>query len=247
MDWFDNPEFWELFYDWMFPESSFIEAESQVKKIKVMLGLESGAVLDLCCGPGRHSIPFSKAGFKVTAVDLQPLLLHKAKKRAGEQSQSIEFVESDMRDFYRESSFDLAVSMYSSFGYFENRDDDRKVLQNVFKSLKEGGAFILDTRGKEIHAMQYSETTSYEMPNGDLIIQRNSMKESWRVCDSRWVYVKDGKSWSYDLFLNLYSGEEIYGMLREAGFSKVDIFGNLDAAPYDDKAERLVAVGRKQS
>lgn len=245
MKWFDNEEFWSLFYNWMFPESSFAEAENQVIKIKNIVGLNSGSVLDLCCGPGRHSIPFSRSGFNVTAVDLQQFLLQKAMISAEKEGLDIEFTQEDMRKFIRRNSFDIAVSMYSSFGYFENRSDDKKVLKNVYESLRKGGFFILDIRGKEIHAMQYSETTSYEMPNGDLIIQINKMRDSWRVCDSKWIYLKKGGAYKYDLFLNLYSADEISNLLLEEGFSKVNIFGNLDGAPYDNKAERLIAIAEK--
>lgn len=245
MSWFDNERFWTLFYDWMFPESLFIEAENQVVKIKNLAGLNSGSVLDLCCGPGRYSIPFAISGFSVTAVDLQQFLLQKAVKSAEKEGLEIEFVHEDMRRFSRSDSFDLALSMYSSFGYFENRSDDRKVVKNVYSSLKKGGSFILDLRGKEIHAMQYSETVSHELPNGDLVIQRNKVKNDWRVCDSKWIYVKDGISYTYDLFLNLYSGDELSNILENSGFSQVEIFGNLDGAPYDDKAERLVVVAKK--
>ncbi len=52
MNWFENEELWTLFYEWMFPSDSFSEAVKQVDQIKKLLGIESGNILDLCCGPG---------------------------------------------------------------------------------------------------------------------------------------------------------------------------------------------------
>ena len=64
MNWFSNPDFWSLFYDWMFTAESFDQAREQVEDIVKLSGIASGTVLDLCCGPGRHSVPLRKAGSK---------------------------------------------------------------------------------------------------------------------------------------------------------------------------------------
>lgn len=42
-------------------------------------------------------------------------------------------------------SFDAVFSLYNSFGYFDRRADDFKVLQEAWKVLKPGGAFVLNT------------------------------------------------------------------------------------------------------
>ena len=69
MNWFSNSDFWSQFYEWMFTGESFDQARQQVEDIVNLTGISSGKVLDLCCGPGRHSVPFSKSGFEVTGVD----------------------------------------------------------------------------------------------------------------------------------------------------------------------------------
>ena len=183
MNWFEQADFWYRFYDWMFPADSFEQAEAQIDNIKKLLGRTSGTVLDLCCGPGRYSIPLKKAGFEVTGVDLQSFLLGKAREYASRQNATIEFVEDDMRNFKRVQAFDLILNMYSSFGYFRNFEEDRRVLENAYFSLKSDGQILLDLRGKEVHAMRFTETVSSAMPNGDLIFQRtktNDGKDSGR-------------------------------------------------------------------
>ncbi|WP_019507142.1 bifunctional 2-polyprenyl-6-hydroxyphenol methylase/3-demethylubiquinol 3-O-methyltransferase UbiG [Pleurocapsa sp. PCC 7319] len=156
MNWFEQTDFWYRFYDWMFPTDSFEQAEAQIDNIKNLLGRTSGKVLDLCCGPGRYSIPLKKSGFEVTGVDLQPFLLGKAQEYASRQNATIEFVEDDMRNFKRVQAFDIILNMYSSFGYFSNLEEDRRVLDNAYFSLKSGGQILLDLRGKEVHAMRFT-------------------------------------------------------------------------------------------
>lgn len=245
MKWFANEEFWSLFYEWMFPPESFKDAKNQVEDIKSLVSLDSGNVLDLCCGPGRHSVPFGKLSFNVTSVDLNTFLLQKAKNYAKDEGVEIEFVKKDMRKFFRKGYFNLVLSLYSSFGYFENRNDDLKVLNNIYLSLKKGGFVVLDLRGKEIHALTYKETVSYELPSGDLIFQRNRTTDNWSVCRSNWVYIKEDRAYSYELILNLYSGVEMINLLKKVGFSKVDIYGSLKGCKYDNNSQRLIVIGLK--
>ena len=48
-----------------------------------LLRLPKGArVLDLCCGMGRHSIPLSKAGYRVTGFDQSRAYLAAARQAA---------------------------------------------------------------------------------------------------------------------------------------------------------------------
>ena len=42
-----------------------------------------------------------------------------------------------------------------------------------------------------------------------------------------------------------FPGVEFSDMLREAGFSKVSLYGDLSGSPYDQHAKKLVAVAIK--
>ncbi|MEM2930534.1 MAG: class I SAM-dependent methyltransferase, partial [Thermoproteota archaeon] len=44
--------------------------------------IESGRVLDLCCGNGRVAISFAKKGFTAVGIDLSPTFIEDAKARA---------------------------------------------------------------------------------------------------------------------------------------------------------------------
>ena len=51
------------------------------------------------------------------------------------------------------------------------------------------------------------------------------------------------KSFKFDL--TIYSGEELKGLLEQAGFRSVKLYGTFDGDPYGLNAQRLIAVGRK--
>ena len=245
-NWFSDQEFWSLFYDWMFPAKSFVQAVEQVDDLIRLTDCPQGRVLDLCCGPGRHSVPLAKRGFEVTAVDLQAELLDKARDYAARERVTVEFSQADMRHFQRADTFDLVISMFSSFGYFSNPEDDQGVLENIWHSLKMGGRILLDVRGKEIHAMDHADTYSYEMPNGDLIVHRTRINDGWTSTRTTWIYLEGERAHTFEVVYNLYSGAELRSLLRNTGFDNVAIYGNLKGIPYNNKATRLIVVAEKR-
>jgi SAM-dependent methyltransferase len=84
--------------------------------------------------------------------------------RAAALSPEIEWVESDMRTFSRPGTFDIAICLYTSFGFFDDDDDNRLVLQRVHENLRPGGRFVLDVMGKETLAKIYQPTGSTKLP-----------------------------------------------------------------------------------
>jgi SAM-dependent methyltransferase len=207
--------------------------------------LAQGAALDLCCGPARHSIPLAQRGFHVTAVDRSPFLLNKARERAAEAGAAIEFVQCDSREFVRAEAFDLAINLFTSFGYF-SREEDLTVLKNVRTSLKEGGAFILELVGRECIRSPAASNAYWnahweESGEGEIFIDHADVLAGWTGLRIQWLLVKSSQARRFDLELNLYSGQELAGALKQAGFSEVEIFGSLAGTPYDGKATRLAA------
>lgn len=115
-EWFDDESFWETMFPYMFPERRFANTPAQVDGLLALTGFGGGDVLDLCCGPGRFSLELAKRGCRVTGVDLTPFLLDKARRAGEEAGLNVEWQRGDMRDFVRPDAFDLALSMFTSFG-----------------------------------------------------------------------------------------------------------------------------------
>lgn len=84
-----------------------------------------------------------------------------------------------MRTFKRPRSFDLYLSMFTSFGYFESKADDVSVLQNIHDSLIESGSYLVDVVGKEWLAKQFRATSSRELDDGTLMIERHEILDDW--------------------------------------------------------------------
>jgi SAM-dependent methyltransferase len=249
-EWFEDDSLWCEVYPVLFPEERLRLGEEEVPKVLRLAGLPEmadAAALDLCCGPGRHALPLARRGLRVTAVDRTPLFLERARERARVAGLTVEFVEADMRKFRRAAAFDLALSLFTSFGYFAAREDDLLVLRNVRASLRPRGVLVMDMAGKEWLARHFEPTRSRTLEDGSLFIDRCQVVDDWTRVENEWILIKDGRARALRLRLNVYSGQELKDRLLQAGFSRVDLYGSLDGAPYDREAARLVAVARVAS
>jgi len=246
-EWWENEDFWKTTGPALFCEARLERAASEVETALKLFELEPGAaVLDLCCGPGRHSLEFARRGFRATGVDRNAEYLALARERAEDEGLDVEFVQEDMRRFCRPGSFDGALNFFTSFGYFEDPEEDKRVLQNLSDSLRPSGKVFMDLLGKEKLARVFSERRWHEEEDGTLFLEEAKLLDDWSVVEGRWILLKDGERKDFTHRIRLYSAAELKGLLREVGFGSVKCFGNLELDPYDHNATRLLVLATKE-
>lgn len=243
IEWFADEGFWEAFYPFLFSPQRFAAGAPESEAIARLTGVERGRVLDLACGPGRHAIAFAQAGFRVTGVDRSKFLLAQAARSAAE----VEWVHEDMRAFVREGEFDLAVCMLNSFGYFEDDAENRKVLENVRRSLRPGGRFVLDVLGKEVLERTFQPTAAETIPGVGTYVTERAWADNFGKLENRWTLTReDGAVLRFVMRHWVYSARELELMLRDAGFETLQFFGDLSGAAYGPEAKRLIALGSRR-
>lgn len=238
-----DEEFWTEFKNLLFAEEKVESATEEIEDIIELADLEeSMTVLDMPCGVGRHSIELHKRGFKVVGVDKTTEYIEDARQKA--ESEEIEFIQEDMKNFRRENSFDAVLNWWNSFGYFEDREDDRQMLENIHASLKRGGVLVMDLWSKELTAMNdlqehWSET------DGIYNLEEGKPKDNWKKVERTWIKVEDGETVEYTWEQRLYAASELEQMLKQVGFTEVKFYGNVEGDEFDDEADRLIVVAKK--
>jgi SAM-dependent methyltransferase len=243
-EWFEDEGFWEAVYPTTFPPERFALGEEEVAQVLRLAPLEQGRVLDLCCGPGRHAIPLARRGLAVTGVDRSAFLLARVRERATAAGVAVEPVQEDMRRFVRPGAFDLAIDLFTSFGYFADREEDLVVLRHLRTSLRPRGHLVMDLMGRA--PLHFVPTWSGRLGDGALLVERTQALADWTRVRSEWIVVREGRARTFEFACNPYSGQELRDRLREAGFGAVRIHRGLDGRPYDVDAARLVVVARTE-
>jgi SAM-dependent methyltransferase len=253
-EWFNDEAFWEQYAPVIFDDARWAEVSLVADGVTQLSGLDlyrpfpgvkgGPRVLDLCCGFGRVTTELARRGFAATGVDITESFLRTAREDSEYEHLDAEFIQADARDFTKPCFFDLAVNLYISFGYCEDPEDDLLIVRNVYESLKPDRAFILETLGKEIAVRDFTESEWFERA-GYKVLTEYAPLDSWSMLRNRWILVKDGRETEKIFTQRLYAASELRELFLRAGFSAAEIYGGWDESPYDQKAEKLIIVGRK--
>jgi SAM-dependent methyltransferase len=217
--------------------------EDEVEEILSLLAPPPGGrILDLGCGRGRHAVPLARRGYVVTGVDLSETMLRLARERVAWEDLRVEWVREDMRTFRRPEIFDLCLSLFTSFGYFSD-EENQEVLENVARSLKEGGRFLLDLRnaGKGLDRIEGRNRT-IEVPAGTLRMSIRFDCGTRRAVAEHVLVRHDGISIASAFDVRIYSAEELDDAIEKAGMRVTGLYGSLSGAPLTDESERMVVV-----
>lgn len=101
-------------------------------------------ILDLGCGNGRDSLFFYKNHMNVTAIDASSEVIDKLRRENAEDN--IYFICDDFvcSTAIFAGQYDYCYSRFSLHAI--NKEQESEVINNVYKVLKEGGRFFIETR-----------------------------------------------------------------------------------------------------
>ena len=134
--WFDTK-----YYHLLYKERNDNEAEQFMTHLTNFLNLpENGTILDLACGKGRHAKFLNSLNYKVTGVDLSENSIINAKKF---ENDTLNFHVHDMRTPFKQQ-FDAVFNLFTSFGYFDDENDNIKTLNAIQQSLNDTGFGVID-------------------------------------------------------------------------------------------------------
>ncbi|QIQ06594.1 class I SAM-dependent methyltransferase [Streptomyces liangshanensis] len=223
------------------------ETAAELVRTSPLLDFPAGTrVLDLCCGPGLFLLPLARRGYAVTGVDLSPSLLDRAAGVCAEAEVDVRLVRADMLAYADPGSFDVVLNVFTSFGYFDDPEDNLQVLRNAWTSLAPGGRLLVDVMGKEVLAGWIGRPQAVDLPDGAYVVQRDVVLDSWRRLRTDWTLVRGTTARTASITSFLYSGAELHDLFVAAGFSDVECFGGFDGSPYDQRSRRLIIRGTRK-
>lgn len=232
------------------------EAEAERRANALMRLLQVGPddrTLDVACGEGRYARALATRGVRVTGVDISRDLLAEAKERSPILPGSPQYVLRDMRRLPFLNQFDGAISMFTSFGYFDDDAQDLATFRGVARALVPGGRFVLDfmNDAKVRSALVAEETRAVDSLNITIRRWIDEDADSGPRVEKR----VEGVSVHMGLVeievyesVRLYTLGEVDALLEQAGFELVgEPLGDVDGTPFDALADRLVRVAQARA
>ena len=212
---------------------------------------KSAPLLDMCGGQGRHSLELSRRGFEnITVLDYSEYLIEMGKKRAEAEGLTTAFVRCDARDTkLPDESFRFIIIMGSSFGYFKDEDENRRILNESFRLLIPEGALLLDLPNREFVLNNFTPTSNHRV-NDDISVKRERKLGDDFICSREIVTSsKEGCIRDQTYLTRLYSTDKITQMMYSTGFSSVtcekDFMDRRGKGDYGSMTNRMVVIATK--
>jgi D-alanine-D-alanine ligase len=254
-----NTDWWKTIFDeiYLLTDARTVSDEELTKKevdfITTFLdpGKDS-AILDLCGGQGRHSLELAKRGFEdLTVLDYSGFLLETGRKKAIEEGLRLQFIQGDARSTsLPDGRFNYIVLMASSFGYFEQDDENVKILGEAFRLLSPGGKLMLDIPDRD-YIINNFKPSSFHRVNDDISVERNRLIKG-NVIYSKETVLSDRKGCIREntYCMRLYSRDDLKKLLFKKGFTHVsfkkDFMDRSKLGDYGCMTNRIVAIAIKE-
>jgi len=222
------------------------ETPAQVEAIDKILHLrQGGRILDVACGAGRHTIELSKRGYRVTGFDLSAPLLAEARKAARNAGVKPTFVRGDMRRLPYRNAFDAAISMFTSFGYFDRPAEDSQVLRGIARALRPRGKFLMELFNRDSLVARLPSQSWQARDDSTVVLEDASFDLLRGRFETRQIIIDKKGTREFTASVRAYTLAELKEMLDAAGLFVHRVLGGLDLSPYTARSWRLVLYAVK--
>ncbi len=241
-EWFDSP-----LYDLLYANRNEEEAARLVELVESIIPKPTYTrILDLGCGRGRHSLTLAEKGYQVTGIDQAEEAIRKAREKAEARGlENVTFRVGDMRDPLP-GEFDAVFNLFTSFGYFEDDEENLKVFSSVHQMLRRGGIFMIDYLNADWVRSNYEPEGSGEFREISYQIRRyieNDMVHKRITFEGE--EMQEPKV--YTERVKLYDLEWFLEQFHRAGFEIEKIFGDYHGGSFNpESSTRLLMVVRKK-
>lgn len=211
-------------------------------------GLHPRTAVDLACGTGSVSVLLAKQGMSVTGVDMSEEMLTVACEKAWELENPPLFVCQKLQALRLPRGVDLAVCALDSLDYITDPADCQKAIRRVYRALNPGGVFIFDVNTPEkLRAMDGQ--VFLDEDDDVYCVWRGQFDEETNICSYGMdLFQREGKRWvrSFEEHREYaYSAPQLTGWLREAGFTRIRVYGDRKLSDPEPGEQRIYIKARK--
>lgn len=240
---FFGPGYLREYGNYLTKERTAREVEFLEKRLLLKRG---NRIFDCPCGHGRHSIELAQRGYLVTGQDISPFFLGMAKKEARRLKVSVHWIKADMRNIQFKEEFDVALCLFSSFGYLESDEEHQKALHQIAKALKRGGKFVLDVINRDRFIRTYREQTRKQLSDGSIILSKHDFHSATGYNMEKRIRIwRNGKQEVVSHFVRMYTLPELILMLRNASLTVKEMHGDFNSNPISLSSSSYIIIAEK--
>jgi SAM-dependent methyltransferase len=233
----------------------------QLQFIKSRVGEIAGKhILDIGCATGELAFQLANTGAKVTGIDLNEDLLNQAircsdfriaaKFNRGMETDTPDpkFQTGNMLELetdFHPAEFDVVLCFGNTLVHLQTVELIQQMLKGVFTVLKPGGHFLLQLLNYDyILSERVSELPVIETEN-IRFIRNYKFEENNPLIrfQTELILKNEEKTISNETLLFGLKSAGLTELMKEAGFTEIELFSNFKQEPFGGKHLPLVAAG----
>jgi len=236
-----------LFYDQLMQGIDYQAWVSYVEKLVAKFQGKIKSVVDLACGTGNSTIPWSERGYHTFGVDLSAAMLKIARQKAQKMGQRITFLQQDLRSMELPQQVDLAVCFQDGFNYILNEEDLAAAFRSVYHNLHREGFFIFDLNYLPQLLPQNVDhySTDEEGYSLNWSIRYDENDKLWEVTVSGIIKGEKDHHFCETHQEKIYEPSDVWKLLIRQGFTVLGTYQAFTFSPPHDNAPRLVYIAQK--
>jgi SAM-dependent methyltransferase len=128
----------------------------QIEAIALEHGLRGRRVLDVGCGTGKSFLPLLARGYDVTACDISPRMVERARGKL-DKADAGRVVVADMRSLPWRRAFDLVTCLDDGLNYLLGDSELGSALRSMSAALRPGGLAVFDVNSLRTYRETFSD------------------------------------------------------------------------------------------
>jgi len=243
---------WESYFDAHYlleyePVFDLVNDRKEVGRLLEILGLPAGSrVLDCPCGQGRHAHLLAEAGLDVDGLDYSADLIARAKARG--TGRTLRYTRGDMRRLPARwtGRFDAVLNLFTSFGFFVDPADDRRVIAEFARVLRPGGALVWHGGSRDGVVARFLARDWWRTNDGTMIGHERSFDPLSGVLTIRSTFEGPSVSGEREHRIRLYTATRLAELCAEAGLVVEAAFDGWRDRPLRRTSGEMMLVARKE-
>jgi SAM-dependent methyltransferase len=226
-----------------------------IERLASELGLAGRDALDVACGTGKSFMPLLRRGYRVTACDLSPAMVTRARRKCAERA---EVLVADMRELPELGRFDLVTCLDDSLNYLLTDGELAAAFRGIANSLRSGGVAVFDVNSLKTYRSAFADT---------LVLDQDGILFCWRgetspeigegeqaVATLEAFTPRAGGGWTRLCSRHVqrhHPRTTVARLCREGGLDLVSVWGQdpgarLDPDPAEERHTKLLYFARRK-